>query len=457
MNGREEPRLSKVVIVGGGFTGLSAAYELARSGVAATVLEQDDVVGGLAGSFDVDGVALEKFYHHWFTNDRHVTDLVKELGAEDDVVFRESRTGMYYANSIYRLSRPLDVLRFTPLGVIDRLRLGLLVLQARRVKDWQALESETAEQWITRLAGEHVYRIVWEPLLRAKFGDCAREISAVWFWNKLKLRGGSRGKRGAEVLAYYRGGFAALAAKVVQAIQAAGGTVRTSCAVRSLIVDDGRVVGLQTAHGRIDADVVLLTVPLPIAADLMQPHGGHEYAARLRRIRYLGNICLVLQLDRSLSDTYWLNVNDPTFPYVGIIEHTNFEPPSSYHGRHVVYMSKYLSHDDEAWSWADDQICDRSIPHIQRMFPAFRPEWIRRHHVWRTKYAQPIVVRHYSRIAPGWETPIGGVYLATMAQVYPEDRGTNYAIRDGRRVARHLVANVVHSRTPGDRPVAAAV
>jgi len=195
---------SEIVIVGGGFSGLSAALELSARGLAVTVLEAEAEVGGLAGSFEVGGVKLEKFYHHWFTNDRHVMELIEELGLSDQVLLRTSNTGMYHANRSYRLSKPLDLLKFTPLGLIDRIRLGLLVFQARAVRDWMALETLTAEEWLISLCGRKVYSVVWEPLLKGKFGPVAGEISAVWFWNKLALRGGSRGKGGKEMLAWRR-------------------------------------------------------------------------------------------------------------------------------------------------------------------------------------------------------------------------------------------------------------
>jgi len=201
---REKASKPHVGIIGGGFCGLAAAYELGRRGMRATVLEQDTEVGGLAGSFDVGGERLEKFYHHWFTNDRHVMELIEDLGAADQVLLRPTRTGVYYANRFHKLSTPLDLLRFSALPFADRIRLGLLTLRARRVRDWRALEQRSASEWLRELGGERVYRVVWEPLLRGKFGDVADEVSAVWIWNKLKLRGGSRGKGGAEQLAYLR-------------------------------------------------------------------------------------------------------------------------------------------------------------------------------------------------------------------------------------------------------------
>jgi uncharacterized protein (TIRG00374 family) len=434
-----------VVVVGGGFTGLAAAYELTRCGMRVSVLEQSTEVGGLAGSFEVNGERLEKFYHHWFTNDEHVMQLVKELKAEDNVVYRTTRTGMYYAKNFFRLSSPLDLLRFKPLSLVSRIRLGLLVLRARTVKRWQVLESLTAEEWLLKICGRQAYQVVWEPLLRGKFGPFATEISAVWFWNKVKLRGSSRSKDGAEMLAYYRGGFAALAEQVATEVESKGGRIKTGTAVKALVVENGQVIGVKTSSGDIQADAVIVTTALPIIADLVEPHTSSAYVRQLRRVKYLANICLVLELDRSLSDTYWLNVNDPSFPFVGVIEHTNFEPATTYAGRHIVYLSKYLPETDELYQMTSKQALDYCIPHLQRMFPKFERNWIQQYHVWRARYSQPIVVRHYSKLIPSKETPLTDLYIATMAQIYPEDRGTNYAIREGRQVGR-MVANALEHK-----------
>jgi protoporphyrinogen oxidase len=432
------PRRPHVVVIGAGFAGLSAAWELVRSGVRVTVWEADEEVGGLAGTFEVGGTRLERFYHHWFTSDTDVADLVRELGQEDQVLHRPTRTGMYFAHQFFRLSTPMDVLRFTPLSLAARLRLGLLALRARRVRKWRELEDLTAEEWLVRLGGREVYEVVWKPLLEGKFGPYAREISAVWFWNKLKLRGGSRGKGGKEVLAYYKGGFAALAHQLARAICSNGGSIRLESPVTGLLVRDGRVAGVRTDHGPLGADAVLATPALPIVADLVEPHVSPEYAHNLRRIRYLANICIVLELDRSLSETYWLNVNDPGFPFVGVIEHTNFEPPESYAGRHLVYLSKYLPETDQLYHVPDPEVVGFCLRHLQRMFPALTTDWILAAHVWRARYAQPIVIRRYGGLIPAMETPLPGLYLSSMAQVYPEDRGTNYAIREGRAAGRRI-------------------
>lgn len=429
-----------VVIVGGGFTGLSAAYELAAAGQKVVVLEKESVVGGLASGFMVGEFTLEKFYHHWFTNDVHVMELIKEIGRSDEVVFRPTRTGMYYANTIFRLSTPLDLLKFKALSFPNRIRLGLLALKARRIKDWQSIEHMTARDWLIKLAGPEVFRVVWEPLLVGKFGPFADKVGAVWFWKKLALRGGSRASDGREVLAYYKGGFSELAEALKRKLEEMGVEVRANSPVTGLDVEDGRVTAVRTADATIPARAVILTQALPLIADLLEGHTSPEYVAGLRRIEYLANICLVLELDRSLSETYWLNVNDPTFPFVGVIEHTNFEPPESYGGRHIVFLSKYLPETDALYQMADDEVLNFAVPHLQRMFPEFKREWVTNHHVWRARFSQQIAEPHYSRLIPAEQTPLENVLITSMAQIYPEDRGTNYAIREGRRVARELAA-----------------
>jgi len=294
--------------------------------------------------------------------------------------------------------------------------------------------------------------VVWKPLLEGKFGPFAPEISAVWFWNKLKLRGGSRGKGGEEVLAYYRGGFAALAEQVAQTIRARGGTIRLESPVTGLLVRDGRVAGVRTPQGSLIADAVLATPALPIVADLLESHLPLAYVESLRRIRYLANICVVLELDRSLSDTYWLNVNDPGFPFVGIIEHTNFEPPETYGGRRLVYLSKYLPESAELYRMSDEEVIRFSLRHLRRMFPAFEDRWVLGAHVWRARYSQPIVVRRYRELIPAFDTPLSGFHICSMAQVYPEDRGTNYAIREGRAAGRRIAHSLAAATSSLQQP-----
>lgn len=427
-----------VLVIGAGFTGLAAAFDLARAGVPVTVLDADTHVGGLAGAFETEGERLDRFYHHWFTSDREIMRLVDELGLSADITLRATATGVWYNNSLFRLSSPMDLLRFTALPFLDRIRLGLMIPRARAVRDWRALEGVTAAEWLRRLGGERVWQVMWEPLLKGKFGPYAETVSAVWFWNKLKLRGGSRGKKGEERLAYFKGSFARLAEETAKAIRAAGGEVRTGTAVTSLVQRDGLWVA-SGPWGEVEGTAVIATPAPALVADMLEP-GGVDVSA-LRRIPYLANLCLVLELDRALGSTYWTNVNDPGFPYVGVIEHTNFEDAASYGGRHIVYLSKYLPETDPLYRMTDDEVMAFSVPHLQRMFPAFQRDWVQRFHVWRARWAQPVVERNYSALIPPNEV-LPGLHLASMAQIYPEDRGTNYAVREGRKVAARVLESL---------------
>jgi protoporphyrinogen oxidase len=389
----------------------------------------------MAGAFRVGETRLERFYHHWFTSDAHLMDLVAQLGMTDDLMKRPVGTGLYYANSLFRLSSPMDLLRFRPLSLIGRIRLGMLPLIARATRHWRQLDDISAASWLRRVCGEEAYGVVWEPLLRGKFGVHAESVSAAWFWSKLKLRGNSRGRSGHEQLVYLKGGFAALADAIVRAIEAAGGRVITGAPVTAIATHDGRVTSVSADGTDYPADVVLLTTPLPAVVGLLRGAAPEAYLRSLEKIQYLANRCIILELDRSLSSLYWINVNDPQFPFVGVIEHTNFASAADYGGRHIVYLSRYCAQSDPFLALDDQQAVDYTTTHLKRMFPDFDPATIRAAHSWQTPWAQPLVETGYARLVPGHDTPVAGVYLATMAQVYPEDRGTNYAIRDGRKVA----------------------
>ncbi len=428
-----------VVIVGGGFTGLTAAYVLAKRGHSVRVIESDATAGGLAGTFEFsDGVKLEKFYHHWFNNDVYVPELVKELGMEGDVVTLPTRTGMYFNGRMWNLSTPLDLLRFTALSLINRVRLGLLVLQVRRIKDWRMIEHLSIREWLESLCGKSVYRVVWEPLITSKFSIYAEAVNAVWMWKKLVLRGSTRNGKGGEELAYFKGGFGRLAQAMVSAIESNGGEVSLGEKVTGIRSDGDRILALQSTAGDVAGRHFLFTPAFPIIANIFEGTVDANWLASLRRVRYLGNMCLVLRLKMSLSDTYWLNVNDPGFPFVGVIEHTNFDLPENYEGSHIVFLSRYLPVDDSVWSYSDEQYVNFALEHLKRMFPEMDQTWVMEFKVWRAEFAQPVTERNYSQYVPGRATPFVNASISTMAQIYPEDRGTNYAIREGRSVAKYI-------------------
>lgn len=432
-----------VVIVGAGFTGLTAAYMLSKQGKRVCVIESDQNPGGLAGIFEFsDGVKVEKFYHHWFNNDAYVPELVKELGMEGDVILLPTRTGIYLNDRIWKLSTPFDLLRFKALSFLNRIRLGLLVFQVRRIKDWKTIEHLSIREWLEPLCGKEIYKIVWEPLITAKFSVFAEAVNAVWMWKKLVLRGSTRNDKGGEELAYFKGGFGKVAEALVDSIKKHGGEVIFGSRVGGVETNGNQIISLKTEKKIIQGERFLFTPSFAIIADIFEGVANPQWVAKLRRVRYLGNMCLVLRLKQRLSETYWLNVNDPGFPFVGLIEHTNFDTPENYKGTHIAYLSRYLAVEDLVWSFTDDEYFEFAFQHLKRMFPQIDRSWIVEYKVWRSEYAQPVTECNYSDYVPNSNTPFENVWISTMAQIYPEDRGTNYAIREGRLISELLASKI---------------
>ena len=423
----------EIAVVGGGFSGLAAAFELARAGRQVRIFESEAALGGLAGTFEISpGVLIEKFYHHWFTSDTDILGLIQELGLSHRLKRLRSRTGLFYANSIFRLSSPWDLLRFSAIPLVDRVRTGCMALYARAINDWRALEDQSAEEWITRYGGKRAFDAIWRPLLKGKFGPEAEHVSAVWFWNKLKLRGGSRGKGGGEELVYFGGSFGGLVSAIQAELTRMGVVIHTESPVEKVVCQSGRVRALVVKGAEIPVPQALVTVPLPPFVGMVPDLPG-DYRAQCEGVRYLGNVCVVLRLSNSLSNTYWLNVADPTFPFVGVIEHTNLDDPQNYGNERIAYLSKYLPTSDSLYQASDDEALQYCLPHLKRMFPEFSEAWVRGFAVWRAPYSQPVITKRYTASIPAHRCPIEGLWLCTMAQVYPEDRGTNYAVREGRK------------------------
>jgi protoporphyrinogen oxidase len=321
---------------------------------------------------------------------------------------------------------------------VDRIRLGLLYLSTRFVRDWRALEEITARKWLIRMAGETVYHQVWEPLLRGKFGRYTDEIAAVWIWNKLKLRGSSRGKAQEERLGYLRGGFARAFDAWEADLCDRGVAIHLSSPVEQILIEDGTATGVVVDGQFREFDQVLVTTAPEILVRIA-PDLPAAYRARLEQIKYLANVCLVMHLDRSLSDTYWLNVGDPTMPFTGVIEHTNMQRPEDYGGAHLVYLSRYLDPEDPYYRMSADELLEAYLPHLQKMFHGFERDWVQRVWAWRERYTQPVIGLSYSQLKPAFQTPIQNLWLSCMAQVYPQDRGMNYAVVFGQKVAAEML------------------
>ena len=430
------------LIIGAGFTGLTLGLRLAQAGKKVIIVESEKQVGGLASDFKLtNGMQLERFYHHWFRHDTSITNLIDELGLGSMVKEYPSNTGMYFNKRLWNLSSPLDLLRFKAISFVDRIRLGVAILLVRRVKDWKKIEHKSIREWLEPLCGTRAYKIVWEPLVTSKFSIFSEDVSAAWMWKKLVLRGSTRSKNGVESLLYIDGGFGKLAETIAARIISLGGQVITGDKILEIDTDGDTITQVTSMNGdRYYPSNVIFTGAPSQLPPLLKNNTNTEWASKLDGIDYLANICLILLLDRSLSETYWLNVNDPGFPFVGVIEHTNLVSETNYGNLHVVYLSRYIVSEHEDYGLPDGEYLSRSVASLKQMFPEFKEAWIKEHYIWRTLYAQPITTKNYSLLIPTMVTPYKNLFLNSMAQIYPEDRGTNYAVRNAEILAGDLLS-----------------
>jgi len=425
-----------VAIVGAGVAGLSAAYDLARAGRQVTVYEAEPQVGGLAAGFKADhwDWSLEKFYHHWFASDSHILGLIDELGARDKVVFPRPVTVMYHDGKFHQFDSLLSALLFPGLGWgLAKLRFGLVGLYLRFTKNWRPLEAITVEKWMCRWAGRRVYETMWEPMLIGKFGEHnAKLVNMAWFWARLHVRTPRLGS--------FVGGFQAFLDLLADHARRYGSTFRLGTRVLEIRpTSDGRVE-IETSAG-VDCYDQLLVTTSPGLFVRSTPSLPAEYREQIARLRSLGAVAMVLALDRQLGpEAYWYNLpKDAGFPFLALVEHTNYLSPEHYGGDHIVYCGDYLEPDHPYFDITKDELLAIYLPALKRIRADFDPSWVRASWLFRARYAQPVPVVNHSRNIPGLQTPIPNVWLASMSQVYPWDRGTNFAVEIGRRAARLMV------------------
>jgi protoporphyrinogen oxidase len=431
----------RIAIIGGGITGLTAALRLAQRGSRVTLWERGERLGGQANAFPVAGTAIERFYHHLFQSDREIVQLIEELGISDQLLWLPSNVGYFADGKIWPLNGALDLLRLGFLPFPDRVRVGLVTAYLQRVKKWQRFERITAARWLRRALGQRAYDRTFGAQLRAKFGRYHDQVAMVWFWGKIWLRTTSRrSPLDREKLGYIRGSFNVLIDALAAAARAAGAELIAGDGPTTLRRrGDGWDVVLEQATVPVDA--VIVTTPSPILKRLV-PELPERYARNLETLEYEAAIVALLQLTHPLSDVYWLNVADDDLPFTGIIEHTNFVPPEQYGGKRLVYLSKYLEPDHPSFSLSDDALIETYIPFLQRVNPAFDRSWIEQAWVFRERAAQPIIPLRYGDIIPDHRTGMPGLYLANTTQIYPEDRGTNYSVRLGNRIADLVAADL---------------
>lgn len=415
--------------------GLAAAYYAGKAGHEVQVLEAGAEPGGMAAHFDFDGLSIERYYHFICKSDEATFALLAELGIERSLTWRRTSMGFFTGGRLHDWGDPIALLKFPEVSLIARLRYGLLAFISTRRDRWDALESESARQWITRWGGREVYDRLWKRLLELKFHEHAGEVSAAWIWTRIKRLGRSRRSLFEEQLGYIQGGSQTLIAALCEAIAAQGGRISLSTPALRILEQGGRVIGVETSNGVVAAEAVISTVPTPLVAGLA-PSLPEAWKDRYRAIKNIGVCCVVLKLARSVTPHFWVNMDEPDIAAPGVIEFSNLRPLE----RTVVYVPYYMPVSHPKFGWSDEALTDEAFGYLQRLNPELTREDLVAARVGRLRHAQPICEAGFAARLPALQTPIAGLQIADTCFYYPEDRGLSESVRLGRVLAEGAVA-----------------
>ncbi len=425
----------RVAIVGAGIGGLAAAYDLAKGGCEVVVFEGADQIGGLSAGFKIPRWewSVEHYYHHWFASDEHVLGLIDELGLSRKVLFPRPITAVYFEGNFYALDSPLAVLTFPGLPFIQRLRMGLVVAYLKYIARWEPLEKVTADAWLRKWMGNLIYQILWEPLLESKFGSDYRDVNMAWMWARFKAR--------TPKLGTFEGGFQAFMDHLAEHVQDMGAEIRLRTPVSKIqITGEDRLQ--VTANGEtLEFDQCLVTTSPGLLAKIA-PDLPPTYLEKLMAMKSMGAVVMIVAINHRLSaeGIYWHSLpKSAGFPFLSLVEHTNFISSDRFGGDHIIYVGDYLEPGHEYFTLSKDELLERFLPAFSRFNPQFTSDWVRDSWMFRTPYAQPIPLLNHSRSIPSIRTPVSGLWFASMSQVYPWDRGTNFAVEIARRSAKEML------------------
>ena len=413
----------KVIVIGAGLTGLSSALELSEEHDV-IVVEKEEEAGGLAGTYARNGYRIERYYHHMFSGDEELLNLLRDLGLDRKIEWRIARTGYLMDDTLYPLNTPLEILKFPYISFMDKIRLAGYVIRSRKL-NYAEFDDISCVDAIKNELGERIYRNFFEPLLRGKFGEMYREISYAWLLARVGIRS-NRGVRG-ERLGYLRGSFQTLIERMVDRIQKNGGEIITSSPVKK-ITKEGKFT-VKSRVGEIRGDRVISTIPTPVLEKLIP--------VDLPDIKYQSSICGLFSFKEPLfDDVYWINVKGD-HPFGAIIEHTNFIPPEEY-GEHLVYTASY-TYPSEITSIDKESIARLHSRALEKI-SSKKPEW------WSisvSKYSGVIYEKGYMGKIPDYRTNIEGLYVAGIFSEpnYPE-RSMNGSIIAGKECARALMEDI---------------
>ncbi len=471
---------SKIAIVGSGFLGLTLALRLTEAGNQVTVFESANEIGGLASAWQIGDITWDKHYHVTLLSDSFTRKIVEEIGLGEEFEWVETKTGFYTDGKLVSMSNTLEFLKFPPLDLISKFRLGGTIFYAARVKDWKALEKISVEDWLTKFSGKRTFEKMWRPLLKAKLGEAYRETSAAFIWATIQRMYAARNSGlKKEMFGYVRGGYARVLERFGEHLRAKGVEIRLNSRVERIETidekieifpaksqrrEDAKEFELQiTDHklqnqfqisnlkSEIDQrnpkseipnrksndqfDKVILTCPSTIAAKIC-PQLSAEEKAKLENIKYQGIVCASVLMKKSLSDFYVTNITDET-PFTGIIEMSALVDKKEFGGNALVYLPKYVAPDDELFDKTDAEIEENFTAALEKMYAHFLRADVLEFKISRVRQVFPIPTLNYSANLHEVKTSLDGVFIVNSAQITNGTLNVNETVQLAEKFISH--------------------
>lgn len=438
MGAKQYKSKMKIAVLGGGLTGLTAAFYLLRDGADVTIFESNPQLGGLSTHFNFGDFWWDKFYHCILTSDSALLQLIDDLGLSSELKWTPTKVGFFADEKLYSMSSTLDFLKFQPLNIWQKARLAAGILYTCRIKDSHDLEGELASEWLSRVFGATNYRKMWSPLLKCKLGACREEASAAFIWATITRLYSTRQKTGnqQECLGYVQGGYRVVFRRLIEMVKAMHGRILTNARVTQIARNDG-MIEVEVDGQKHGFDGMIATIPSKALAAIT-PGLDSTYIRKLNEVKYLGIVCVALVLKRRLSPFYVTNLANEDFPFTGIIEMTNLISTKETHGRCLVYLPKYTSPGDPLFETADEDVWAQFRPHIQRVIPDFQDSDIEKRFTFRERFVQPVPTLHYSRLVPEMETGIDGLILANTTQIINSTLNNNAMVKIARQAVEAM-------------------
>ncbi len=417
----------RIGIVGGGMLGMTLALRLAERGRHVTLIESGSELGGLAAAWQIGEVRWDRHYHVTLASDARLRALLRDLGLESEIRWTLAQTGFYTDGRFYSMNNLVEFLRFPPLGIVDKLRLGLTIAYASRITDPERLESTDVESWLRRLSGNRTFERIWRPLLRAKLGERYRDASAAFIWAIIvRLYAARRAGLGAERFGYVPGGYARIIERFAARLENAGVDTLLGTRVASVRRQEDRIV-VETTAGEQTFERVVVTANARIAARLC-PQLDDDERSRLDDKVYGGIVCASLVLDRPLGPFYVTNITDEWVPFSAVIDMSAIVERREFGGAALAYLPKYVAPDDALFALDDASIETSFLAALERMYADFSPARVRAFRVSRVREVFALATPGYSKRLPPIATSVPGLYLVTSAHIVNATLNVNQTV-----------------------------